>query len=156
MRKFVLGLMGLMLLCVFALAACGGSSVAATPTDTPAPPAPTATTAPAAPTATTGGGTSTAVIGMGGFTFSHASATIKVGQSVTFSDPADSGGVHNIVTGTSGKFTAEPGAPLAFATASGVNFAPGDSQTFTFTTAGTYTFTCTIHVSMRATVTVNP
>lgn len=155
MRKFVLGLMGLLLLCTFALAACGESSVAASPTDTAAPAAPTATTAPA-PTATTGGSASAGVIGMGEFTFSHASATIKVGQSVTFMDPSDTGGVHNIVTGTNGQFTAEAGAPSAFATADGVNFAPGDSQTFTFTTAGTYTFTCTIHLSMRATVIVKP
>ena len=155
MRKFILGLMGLMLLCAFALAACGESSVAASPTDTPAPAAPTATTAPV-PTATTGGGTSTAVIGMGATTFSHASATIKAGQSVTFLDPSDSGGVHNIVTGSAGKFVAAAGAPSAFATADGVNFAPGDSQTFTFATAGTYTFTCTIHPNMRATVIVKP
>jgi plastocyanin len=155
MRKFVFGLMGLMLLCAFALAACGESSVAASPTDTAAPALPTATTAPA-PTATTGGNASAGVIGMGVTTFSHASTTIKVGQSVTFLDPSDSGGVHNIVTGSAGKFAAQAGTPSAFATADGVNFAPGDSQTFTFTAAGTYTFTCTIHPNMRATVTVKP
>src|SRR5215469_6648897 len=109
MRKLVPALMGLMLLCAFALAACGESSVAASPTDTVAPAAPTATTAPA-PTATTGGSASAGTIGMGEFTFSHASTTIKVGQSVTFLDPADSGGVHNIVTGSAGKFTAAAGA----------------------------------------------
>ena len=146
MRKLIPALMGLMLLCAFALAACGESSVAASPTDTAAPALPTATT----------GVASAGTIGMGGTTFSHASATIKVGQSVTFIDPADTGGVHNIVTGSAGKFAAAAGAPSAFATAAGVNFSPGDSQTFTFTTAGTYTFTCTIHPSMRATVTVKP
>lgn len=146
MRKLVLGLM---LLCAFALAACGQSSVVATPTDTTAP---VPTTAPAATATTAGAGAAT--ISMGQFTFANTSATIKVGQSVTFNDPSDTGGVHDIVTGTMGKFTAAAGAPAEFAVATGVTFAPGDSHTYKFTTAGTYSFTCTIHPSMHATVTV--
>ena len=71
-----------------------------------------------------------------------------------FDDPSGNGGVHDIVTGTSGTFTAASGAPTEFASSGGVSFSPGDSKTFKFATAGTYSFTCTIHPSMHATVTV--
>ncbi|HEY1388587.1 MAG TPA: plastocyanin/azurin family copper-binding protein [Ktedonobacterales bacterium] len=153
MRKFVTGLMGVMLLCTFALAACGESSVAATPTDTPVPAVPTATTA---PTATAGDSNVAGMIGMGLVNFTNTNATIKVGQSVTFADSADNGGAHIIVTGTHGQFAAAPGAPSAFATNEGVTFSPGVSFTYKFTTAGTYHFTCKIHPDMQATVTVKP
>lgn len=148
MRKLALGLM---LLCVFTLAACGESSAAATPTNTTAP---VPTTAPAATPTTAGGGAAT--ISMGQFSFTHGSVTIKAGQSVTFDDPSASGGIHDIVTGTMGKFTAAAGAPADFAAAAGVTFSPGDSHTYKFATAGTYSFTCTIHPSMHAVVTVTP
>ena len=140
----------LLLLFGFTLAACGGSAAGTTPTATSAPPEPTATTAPAATPTTSGA----PAITMGAFSFTHNSVTIKAGQSVTFDDPTDTGGVHEIVTGTTGKFTAANGAPTEFASASGVSFAPGDSKTIKFTTAGTFSFTCTIHPSMHATVIV--
>ncbi|HKT40047.1 MAG TPA: plastocyanin/azurin family copper-binding protein [Ktedonobacterales bacterium] len=156
MRKFVPGFMGLILLCVLALAACGGGSAASTPTDTPLPPAPTATTAPAAPTATTGGSAGAATIGMGAQTFTNTSVTIKAGQSVTFNDPSDTGNVHDLVTGSNGQFKAATGAPTEFASSSGVSFSPGDSKTIKFPTAGTFTITCTIHPNMLTTVKVTP
>jgi plastocyanin len=149
MRKLALVFI---LLCSFGLAACGESSVAATPTDTPAPVA-TNTTAPA-PTATTAAPAGAATIGMSAFAFTSGSASIKVGQSVTFNDPSDGGGFHNIVTGTNGTFSAESGAPSEF-TSQGITFAPGDAKTVKFTKAGTYQFTCTIHPNMHATVTVS-
>lgn len=147
MRKFALVFT---VICAFALAACGTSSAAATPTDTTAP-APT--TAPAA-TNTTAAAAGAATIGMGQFTFTKTAVTIKAGQSVTFNDPSDTGNVHNLVTGTSGKFAAQAGAPAEFAAAAGISFSPGDSKTIKFPTAGTFTITCTIHPSMLATVTV--
>lgn len=146
MRKLALVFM---LICAFVLAACGTTSAAATPTDTTAP-APT--TAPAA-TATTGGSTGTATIGMGAVAFTNTSVTIKAGQSVTFNDPSDTGGTHNLVTGKNGQFSAQSGAPSDF-TSSGIMFSPGDSKTIMFPKAGTYTITCTFHPSMLATVTV--
>lgn len=154
MRKLALVFL---LFCAATLAACGGATASSTPTDTPLPPAPTATTAPAAPTATTGtgsGGGSAAVIGMGLQSFQNPNVTIKAGQAVTFNDPADTGNVHNLVTGSNGQFSAEAGAPSQFASASGVNFAPGQSMDIVFPTAGTYKITCTIHPGMEATVTV--
>jgi plastocyanin len=93
---------------------------------------------------------------MAAFSFSHNSATVKAGQAVTFDDPASGGGVHNLVTGHNGSFTAEAGAPSQFAAATGLSFSPGDSKSITFPTAGTYTITCTIHPSMEATITVTP
>ena len=152
MRKLALVFL---LLCAALLAACGGATASSTPTDTPLPPAPTATTAPApAPTATTGARSSAAVIGMGLQSFQNPNVTIKAGQAVTFNDPADTGNVHNLVTGSNGQFSAEAGAPSQFAAASGVNFVPGQSMDIVFPTAGTYKITCTIHPGMEATVTV--
>jgi plastocyanin len=102
-----------------------------------------------------GAATGAATISMATSSFSGTpTVTIKAGQTVTFDDPASGGGVHNLVTGTKGVFTAAPGAPDQFASATGVNFNPGDKKTITFATAGTYQITCTIHPSMQATVTV--
>jgi plastocyanin len=92
---------------------------------------------------------------MGGTSFTgHPDVTVKAGDTVTFSDPSSGGGFHNLVTGTSGTFAAEPGAPSQFASSSGMAFSPGDSVDITFSTPGTYHITCTIHPTMQATVTV--
>lgn len=104
-----------------------------------------------------GSGGGAATITMGGFNFSgNTSVSIKAGQSVTFADPSSGGGIHDLVTGSNGTFTAAAGAPAAFSSNDGTTFNPGDSQTITFATAGTYNITCKIHPSMEATVTVTP
>src|SRR5262245_49559793 len=105
MRKLAI-MLGVLI--VVMLAGCGettstGNAGAASPTATPTTAAPTATTA------SSGGGAAAATITMGGSAFSGTKdVTIKAGQSVLFSDP---GGVHNLVTGTHGQFTAAAGAP---------------------------------------------
>jgi plastocyanin len=139
---------------VLALAACGETTTTGGGADT----TPTATTAAATATATattaSGGGSAAGTITMGGSAFSGAAdITIKAGQSVLFSDP---GGVHNLVTGTHGQFSAATGAPSEFAASSGVDFSPGDMKTIKFPTAGKFNITCTIHPSMQASVTVTP
>jgi len=137
---------------VLALAACGETTTTGGGADT----TPTATTAAATATATTAssGGSAAGTITMGGSAFSGAAdITIKAGQSVLFSDP---GGVHNLVTGTHGQFSAATGAPSEFAASSGVSFSPGDMKTIKFPTAGKFNITCTIHPSMQASVTVTP
>ena len=138
MRKLAVALMlGAML----ALAACGGSNSGGSSSSG----------------GSSGGGASTgaATISMATSSFSGTpTVTIKAGQAVTFDDPSSGGGVHNLVTGTKGVFSAAPGAPDQFASAAGVNFNPGDKKTITFATAGTYQITCTIHPSMQASVTV--
>jgi plastocyanin len=116
---------GLIALIAGALAACGGSS--------------------------SGGGST---LSMGGSSFTGAtSITITAGQAVTFDD--SSGGTHDLVTGTGGKFTAATGAPDEFSTADGLKLQVGDKKTVTFNNAGTYQITCTIHPSMQATIVVN-
>lgn len=81
--------------------------------------------------------------------------SISAGQAVIFDDPSASGGIHHLVTGKDGQFSAQAGAPSQFATADGINFNPGDNQSITFPTAGTFTITCTIHPTMLATITVS-
>lgn len=149
MRKLALTLLATIALL---LAACGGGVANTTPTDTPIPPAPTATATAVPPTATSG--PSAPTITMASRSFSGNSATVKAGQAVTFDDPAATGGVHNLVTGSNGTFKAEAGAPSQFASATGVAFSPGTSMDIVFPTAGTYTITCTIHPTMEATITV--
>ena len=139
---------------LLALSACGGtgstSSAQATATATP-------TTAPA-PTATatsSGTGSSSAKIEMARFSFSgNTNVTIKAGQAVTFDDPASGGGVHQLVTGTQGKYTAAAGAPSQFNSPNGMAFGPGTSVDITFANPGTFSITCMIHPSMEATITV--
>jgi plastocyanin len=101
----------------------------------------------------TGGGSNGSTITMGFGAFSgNTSITIKAGDSVTFDD--SNGGVHDLVIGTGGKFTAASGAPSQLNSATGVMFSGGDKQTIAFPTAGTFPITCRIHPSMQATVTV--
>ncbi len=78
--------------------------------------------------------------------------TVKAGDAVTFDD--SSGGPHDLVIGTGGKFTAASGAPSELNNAGGVVFNGGDTKTIVFPTAGTFSITCTLHPSMQATVTV--
>ena len=92
------------------------------------------------------------VMGPANFT-SYTHITIKAGQSVVFID-AQNGALHNLVTGTSGNYMAEPGAPAPLNSAGGVTFNAGDRQTFVFATPGTYKITCTIHDPMELTVVV--
>lgn len=100
------------------------------------------------------GSPNTLTLGGSGFVGST-NISITSGQAVTFDDPSDSGGIHHLVTGKDGQFSAQAGAPSQFASADGINFNPGDSQSITFPTAGTFTITCTIHPTMLATITVS-
>lgn len=81
---------------------------------------------------------------------------IKAGDSVRFNDPAQGGGVHNLVTGHDGNYIAQPGAPDIFNNSGGQNFNPGDSMLVKFPSVGTYTITCTIHDAMLLTIIVQP
>jgi plastocyanin len=144
-----LPLLALSLALVLALAACGSTSTASSATATA-----TATATVAPPTATSSAG-GAATIKMGSVNFTVGNATVKAGQAVLFVDPTP-GGIHHLVTGHNGTFTAETGAPSQFATGDGVSFSPGDSMAIIFPTAGSYAITCTIHPLMEATITVTP
>jgi plastocyanin len=75
------------------------------------------------------------------FAFGPASLTIRTGTTVTWTN--QDGAVHKIAS--------DPGTPVAFTSESLAN---GASYPLTFTTAGTYTYHCTIHPSMKGTILV--
>ena len=110
------------------LAGCGGS--ATTPI--------TVTTA-SQTTATTGtsGGGGTKVT-MKQFAFNPATVTIKVGETVTWEN--QDGADHNVIA-DDGSFKS-------------ADFGQGKTFSFTFTKAGTYTYSCHIHPDMKGTVIV--
>jgi plastocyanin len=120
--------------------ACGSSSKSATPTPgmTMAPAA-TATKAAgtAAPTSTPGatGGTSATIKD---FEFAPATITIKVGDTVTWTNNGPS--LHT-VTADDGSFDSG-------------SLSAGKTFSHTFQTAGTFTYHCSIHPFMTATVIV--
>lgn len=94
----------------------------------------------------------TLAMGNSDFTPSNPTVNMKVGQTLKIT----SQGGHILVTGTSGKYEAEAGAPDALNNSSGVTFKAGDTQTYTFSTAGTYHIACLVHPAMNATVIVAP
>jgi len=77
------------------------------------------------------------------FAFSPATLTVKAGTTVTWTN-ADSA-PHTVVS--------DAGAPAQFTSQA---LATGSSFPFTFTQAGTYTYHCSIHPSMKGTVIVEP
>lgn len=123
------------------LAACGGSSspganvvptVAPTATPTPTPtPIPTAIPT---PTASASGNSIT----IAGFAFNPQSMTVKVGTKVTWTN--NDSATHT-VTADKGAFNSGP-------------LSSGQSFSFTFTKAGSYTYHCAIHRTMMATIIV--
>jgi plastocyanin len=81
--------------------------------------------------------------------------TISAGQSVTFDDPALSGGNHFLYTGMNGQYMPMAGAPPDFENPLGLTMMAGTKVTEVFSTPGTYTITCRIHDAMLATITVH-
>lgn len=124
------------------LAACGGASTgaASTPTVAPTPtptlaPTPTDTPTPApTPTPASNGNS----IAIANFAFAPAVLTVKVGTKVTWTN--NDGATHT-VTADQGAF-GSGGLPT------------GQSYSFTFTKAGTYTYHCSIHPAMTASIIV--
>jgi len=127
-RAFVLlGALAVVLAVGMFAASCGGGSTVTTVG---------ASTTVGTPTSTGGGGGAQVVIK--GFAFDPATLTIKVGESVTWTnqDPAD-----HTVTADNGEFKSS-------------SLANGATFTFKFDKAGTYPYHCGIHPSMKATVIV--
>ena len=115
------------------LAACGGSSTS---------------TGGTTPTASTPAATATQTVmiitdSSGSFAFSPASVTIKVGTTVTWKNTT---AVSHTVTSDDGK-SFDSGAANPIAPQSG-------TFSFTFATAGTFAYHCTIHPFMKATIIV--
>jgi plastocyanin len=125
------------------LAACGGTPPATsasgtnTPTAAPTSSAPTANPTPTATPTSVPTSNGNAVT-IASFAFGPASLTVKVGTTVTWTN---NDSVTHTVTADAGAFASGP-------------LAPGQSFQFTFRKAGTYTYHCSIHPTMTATIIV--
>jgi len=109
------------------LAACSGSTGGSAPTT-----APDVTTT---STSEDGGG-----ISIEGFAFGPDDLSISVGETVTWTN--NETGVPHTVVSDDGVWQSD-------------TLSPGDSFSFTFDQPGTYTYFCSIHPSMTATITVD-
>lgn len=127
MRRHVIRAGLLTLIAGITFVACAGSAAPST--------------APAA-TATAGGAKGGSVT-IKGFAFGPASVTIAKGQSVTFTNSDST--THTVSSGVAptkdGKFDKE--------------LSGGTETTITFDSAGTFTYFCNIHQSMKGTIVVN-
>ena len=133
-----------------AVTGCGSdSSDNSSGSSTPPPAAaPTSTTPAATPTETTstetnatGGataGSTPVAIDMVGLKFAPEGATVKVGDTVTWTNQDDV--PHNVVA-SDGSFKSP-------------NFGKGETFTWTATKAGTISYTCTLHPGMNGTLNV--
>jgi plastocyanin len=142
---------GVFIVLVVVLAGCGSTSSQAantSPTATAVPPTATSTTASTtASTATTAatGGQNQVTIGTpgGAFGFVPQTLTVKVGTTVSWTNATSA--PHTV--------TSDPGSAQAWDSS---RLAPGDVFTFTFTTAGTFAYHCSVHPSMHGTIVVTP
>jgi plastocyanin len=90
---------------------------------------------------------------MGSASFTQTSITLSSGQALHMVDPQDTGGTHNLCIGQNGTCDANSNGPSDLAKP-GMMFSPGTTKDVTFSAAGTFHITCTIHPSMNVTVTV--
>ena len=135
-RALMPTLLGMALLALALLAlGCGGSS---STTTTIAPSATTAGTTAATSATTSAGGGGANAVSIANFAFSPASITVKVGDSVTWTN---NDSTTHTVTADDNSFSSG-------------DLAPGATFSFTFPKAGTYAYHCSIHPSMTGTVVV--
>ena len=118
------------------LVSCGGGPVTPSPNKAATLPV----TAPTQPVTTTTAAPATAEIAIQGFAFDPATVTVKVGTAITWTnqDSAE----HTI---TSDKGDWDSG-----------KTAQGGKYTHTFDQAGTFTYHCSVHPSMKGSVVVTP
>jgi plastocyanin len=90
---------------------------------------------------------------MGSSDFTQTSVTLSAGQALHMVDSQDSGGTHMLCIGQNGICDANPTGPSELH-GPGMTFNPGTTKDITFSTAGTYHITCTIHPNMNVTITV--
>jgi plastocyanin len=109
-------------------AGCGGDD------STDSSPSAESTSTPAA----TGGGAAATAVDIKDFAFNPAETTVKVGQKVTWTN--DDSTEHNVVA-DDGTFKSE-------------DLEQGDTYEYTADKAGTFSYVCTYHPQMKATLTV--
>lgn len=143
----LLALVGAALALTLALAACSSSAATSAPTTAPATAAPTTAPATAAPTTASvapstagGGGSAGATVSIKDFSFDPATLTAKVGQEITWTNTGSA--AHTVTFDTGGVDSGSLSAGATFK--------------HTFDAAGTLTYHCAIHSSMKGTVTVAP
>jgi plastocyanin len=117
-----------------ALAACGSSSATGAPTTAPVASA----AASSAPSPASGGGGGGTAVTIKDFAFSPATLEVPVGATVTW---ANQDSTAHTVTADDGSFDSK-------------SLASGQGFSQAFSTAGTFTYHCSIHSSMMATITV--
>jgi len=86
--------------------------------------------------------------------FSATSVSIKAGQAVHFTDPAGVGATHIICLGSDGNCDTTASGPQTLEGNCFTINAGDPPKDVTFSTPGTYKITCSIHPSMNLTVTV--
>jgi plastocyanin len=128
-RNLLVGL----LMCAAALAACGGSGASPAGSTAASAAAPSGTAPSQAPAA--GGDASVTIQD---FAFGPPSLSVAAGTTVTWTN-AD--GAAHTATADDGSFDSGP-------------LAQGQTFSHTFDTAGTFTYICTIHPTMKGTITV--
>lgn len=126
MRTHTFAIILAFLLLTFTLAGCGGSS---------------------------GGGGAGNELDMGGSSFIQTSITLSAGQALHMVDAQDTGGTHTLCLGENGTCDTSASGPAELK-GPGMSFSPGTTKDVTFSTAGTYHITCTIHPSMNVTINV--
>lgn len=136
--------LGALLLAVgLVTAACGGAATTTlygNPSPTSASPSQPATTnAPAGPTAATGPAGASTAVAIVDYAFKAPDVTVSVGTTITWTNNGQRG---HTVTSADGSFKSPS------------TLTNGQTYSFTFNTAGTFSYVCTIHSSMKGTVTV--
>ena len=134
MRRWVMVSLVLILALGLVATACGGGSS----TTTTAAGGVTTTSAGGATTTSAAGGTGGAQVTIQNFSFSPASVTVKVGDTVTWTNQDST--THTVVA-DNGEFKSG-------------NLGNGATFSFTFSTAGTFAYHCSIHSTMKGTVVV--
>ncbi len=97
-----------------------------------------------------GGNTGAGTVTMAASTFATNSVTIAAGGTVTFVDPAATGGIHVLCLGKTQSCdgSIKNGPPELSNPNSPVNFNLGDTKSYTFPTKGDFPVTCTVHTNM--------
>lgn len=129
------------LVLALALAACASATPTAAPTTAPITAPTTASSGATEAVGNTPAAGTTVDVSLKGFAFAPKEISVKVGTTIVWTN---NDSVEHNVTSDTGVFS------------SGA-MAPGDTFKFTFTQAGTYPYSCSIHVpNMVGTVTVTP
>jgi plastocyanin len=135
-KTSLLAATGLLLAVSLVLGACGSGTATSAPTSAPTSAASTSVE----PSASAAGGSGASAVAIADFSFSPAALTVKVGQEITWTN---SGSASHTVTFDAGGVDSG-------------TLKSGTTFKHAFDAAGTFTYHCNFHSSMKATITVTP